>query len=165
MSAPLNCPTVLTRDLERSYPIEDAWHHPQHSCIEPIMEPGIQEFVRRMAIWALLTPFLMLSLLSPSVMPMPGGDGGVLLTLCSGDGPVEMRIDPATGEPVRKSPAAAHERCAWAAARAIVADLAPPLLPVRSTRVAQVDPAPSATLLRRAEETGQPPATGPPATV
>jgi hypothetical protein len=129
------------------------------------MGPGFQYFVRRAAIWALLTPFLILSLLSPSVMPGRGGDGGVVLTLCSGDGPVEMRIDPATGEPARKSPADAHERCAWATARTIVADLAQPFLPVRSTRVAHVDPAHSATVLRRAEETGQPPATGPPATV
>jgi hypothetical protein len=145
--------------------VEGGWRRPPQSHIKLTMTPKIQDRGRQLAIWALLTPFLILSLLSPSVMPMHIAGSGVVLTLCSGDGPVELRIDPETGEPAEKSPADTHEGCAWANARIVVADLAQPALPPIFTRIARTDPAPVPGVLRRAEKTGQPPTTGPPATV
>jgi hypothetical protein len=68
---------------------------------------------RWLALWALLVALLPVTLLPAGVMPAQGA-GGLVLVLCSADGPVTVTLDPATGEPVQAAP----DRCAWAVAQA-----------------------------------------------
>lgn len=67
--------------------------------------------------WALLLPFVLMALLAPGVMPQRAADGQMMLVLCTPEGPAEMVIDLATGQPV---PFDAPEdgRCDWAMAQA-----------------------------------------------
>ncbi|NUB44629.1 DUF2946 family protein [Fertoebacter nigrum] len=67
--------------------------------------------------WALLLPFVLMALLAPGVMPQRAADGQMMLVLCTPEGPSEMVIDLATGQPV---PADAPQdgRCDWAMAQA-----------------------------------------------
>lgn len=111
----------------------------------------------------MLSPFLMLSLLSPAVMPAQAADGTFTLVLCTGDGPVEMQIDLATGQPVHKSPADRSDRCAWACGQMAMVQNAAPALPLLVGRVSRADPPPASTRLILARATGLPPSTGPPA--
>lgn len=127
------------------------------------MTASLRHRLRTLALWAMLSPFLMLSLLSPAVMPAQAADGTFTLVLCTGDGPVEMQLDLATGQPVHKSPSDRSDRCAWACARMAIAPDAPPVLPVLLGRVTRADPPPVSTRLALSRATGLPPSTGPPA--
>ncbi|PTE15541.1 hypothetical protein [Pseudogemmobacter blasticus] len=116
--------------------------------------------------WVLLVPFLLMSLISPAVMPARADDGTLTLVLCTGDGPVEMTIDLATGAPAKKAPDGSPDRCAWACAQcagACPGGCAGAALPHLALR--RADPPPATTTLARAEATGLPPATGPPSAV
>ena len=119
-----------------------------------------RSFLRAVLAWALLAPFLVLSLLSPSVMPHRTADGAVSMVLCSVDGPVSVALDPVTGAPLPTEQSS--ERCAWAMS-AELAVLQPEITakaaPVAERR-AQTPPA--SLTLARATATGLPPATGPP---
>jgi hypothetical protein len=61
-----------------------------------------------------LVPFLGLSMLPQGVMPGRSADGTLTLTLCSGDGPVDVTIDLATGEPVAPGHGKVSQTCDWA---------------------------------------------------
>lgn len=126
------------------------------------MTAGLRH-LRIIALWAMLSPFLMLSLLSPSVMPARQTDGTLALVLCSVDGPGEVVIDLATGQPVEQAPDSVHDRCDWACGQMAVADLMRPGVPPVAIRARRADPPPAATVLHLASLTGLPPATGPPA--
>lgn len=63
--------------------------------------------------WLLVLPFLMLSLLTPGTMLTQDAQGGVMVVLCAGDGPVEMMLAP-DGSLHDKSAADPHQRCDWA---------------------------------------------------
>jgi len=67
-------------------------------------------------------------------------------------GPVQLVIDPATGEPVKELPNQAGERCAWAGAHVVA------LAPVPSDL-------PPPMVLVAARASGRLPATGPPSAV
>jgi hypothetical protein len=111
----------------------------------------------------MLGPFILFALLAPSVMPHRSPAGAITLVLCGADGPGEIVIDLATGQPVEKGPAVADERCAWANAHSAALDPGR-LAPLgRSLTPAAAAPAPAPVALRAAEATGLPPATGPPA--
>ena len=129
------------------------------------MGQGIHGNLRRMALWAMLSPFFLLSLLNPSVMPARSWDGTVAFVLCTSDGPIEIKIDPATGKPVPKAPDDAHGHCAWASARAALAEFEHPGVPALAARITRADPPPAVIVLRVAAATGHPPATGPPPSV
>jgi hypothetical protein len=118
---------------------------------------------RRLAHLAMLGPFLLFALLAPAVMPHRTPAGAITLVLCGADGPAEIVIDLATGQPVEKGPAVADERCAWANAPSAALDLGRPALIGRSLAPVAASPAPAPVALRAAEATGLPPATGPPA--
>lgn len=63
--------------------------------------------------WLLILPFLMLSLLTPGTMLTQDAQGGVMVVLCAGDGPVEMMLAP-DGSLHDKTAADPHQRCDWA---------------------------------------------------
>ncbi|MGB3312921.1 MAG: hypothetical protein WBB85_00790 [Albidovulum sp.] len=107
-------------------------------------------------------PFLLLSLLSPAVMPSRGVDGTVALVLCTGDGPVTLAFDPVTGAPVEHDPDGVSERCDWAASHHAVIDLARPELRAIAGAVTPGKTPPVPQLLAATRATGLPPATGPP---
>jgi hypothetical protein len=122
--------------------------------------------IHRLVLWAMLSPFLLLALVPVAVMPARTAEDGFAFVLCSDHGPVELTIDPATGQPVKKHAPGANERCAWAGAH--VTALAPPHLPTLPTglgaaprRHAGIAP----MVLVAADATGRPPATGPPSRI
>lgn len=67
--------------------------------------------------WVLLAPFLLSLLMSPATMLSPSADGGVAVVICTGDGPLHLVIDPATGEPVPNDDGARDSGCGLNAAR------------------------------------------------
>lgn len=113
--------------------------------------------------WLLLVPFLLLAMLPGGVMPRVSAQG-IVLVLCTGDGMLELRVDPRTGEPVEESEAA-DRHCPWAQMRLTEALIAAPVLPLPVIATAHpLEPVPP--MLRViAAATGLPPATGPPLTV
>jgi hypothetical protein len=122
-----------------------------------------RDWLRGLGLWVLLAPFLMLSLLSPGVMPARAADGTMTLVLCADGATSELVIDLATGQPVETAPA---ERCDWACGMCALglAGSPAPLPPVILTQT-RLDPPPARLVLRAAQATGLPPATGPPAAV
>ena len=62
-------------------------------------------------------PLLALGLLPAGVMPGQDHDGGVVLVLCSGNGPMLMTLDPATGSFKQAPPSAPKTACDWAMAQ------------------------------------------------
>lgn len=129
---------------------------------------GHRAKARNVAGWVLLLPFLLLSLIPPGVMPDRAADGTMLLVLCTGDGPVEMLVDLATGEPVGKTPDGSDDKsnhCAWACGQMTMAGLSAPALPLAGQSPRRADAPPPLLLLALAHATGLPPATGPPITV
>ena len=118
----------------------------------------------------MLLPFLLSSLIATGVMPARADDGAITLVICTPAGPAEMRVDPATMQPVAPAPFPAKpapkdkptSACAWAISHA---DFTPPQLPalVLPLRQAQAAPRPALpAILAAARATGLPPAPGPP---
>lgn len=116
----------------------------------------------RAVLWVFLAPFLLVSLIHPSVMPARAADGTLTMVLCSVDGPAEVTIDLATGEPVEKAPSDSPDHCDWACGQMTGACLSRPALAPRASAVTRAEPPPQAVLLQVAAATGLPPATGPP---
>lgn len=77
---------------------------------------------------ALLVPLLLSAFVPQGVMPGGDGAGGLVMVLCSGDGPVEITLDPVTGEPVEKRATA----CDWACGQFAAALIDHPALPPRA---------------------------------
>jgi len=113
-----------------------------------------------------LTPFFLLSLFSNGVMPLRTAEG-LVLVICTGEGPLEMVIDPATGDPIDQAPdhQAPDDRqghCDWASAKPPVG-LAPSLgLLSAQTTFVPADLPVLPTVLYAGRATGLPPSTGPP---
>lgn len=60
---------------------------------------------------------MMLGLFPAGVMPGQDSDGRTVLVLCTGDGPMLMTLDPATGTFRKAPPAAPKAACDWAMAQ------------------------------------------------
>ena len=128
------------------------------------MRTGSRQLLRRMAIWALLAPFLLLSLFPGGVMPLRTAEG-IVLAICTGDGALEIRVDPESGKPVEKAPDTKRDRCDWAnAAQAFTLTTSPVLLADRIGAGAVVLPV-TPLVLVAGHATGLPPSTGPPVAV
>lgn len=116
---------------------------------------------RRRAVWAILTPFFLLTLFSNGVMPLRTAEG-LVLVICTGEGPLEMVIDPATGDPIDQAPNDRQGHCDWASAKPPVG-LAPSLgLLYTQTAFVPADLPVLPTVLCAGRTTGLPPSTGPP---
>ena len=79
-------------------------------------------------------------------MPGQGSDGGVVLVLCSGSGPMLMRLDPATGTFKKAPPASPKSACDWGMAQvgitlpaAIALPLPPQTLARATSALASLD--------------------------
>ncbi|MFV0358895.1 hypothetical protein [Tropicimonas sp.] len=126
------------------------------------MGDELKRLLHALAVWLLIAPFLLHSLIASTVMPTGSADGPVLV-ICTGDGPLEMVLDPATGEPVRKRPDDSAGQCSWANG-AVAMDLRPPVAaPAVIGLPTTVGLPPAPFLLVAVRETGLPPSTGPPA--
>lgn len=119
------------------------------------------------ALWAMILPFAASSLIAKGVMPTVSPGGVVMLTICTGDGMIEMAFDAATMEPVSgggkgDQPAPDSGACAWAAAHPVfvIPDLA--VADMRAGQVIDQIAIFANSALRVAAATGLPPATGPP---
>jgi hypothetical protein len=112
--------------------------------------------------WVLIAHFLLILFVPPSIMPVYTADGGISIVICTGDGPLEMRIDPATGEPVSGHEDDAGASCHWNALRdvATVPELA--LAPSASAFFAEQAFIPLAFIPRQPTRFERPPARAPP---
>lgn len=126
---------------------------------------------RRIALCALLLPFLPSALIANGIMPARSAGGAITLVICTAEGMAELVVDPATMQPLDGSdqvdpdqdgPQKQTSSCAWAANHADFAAPTPPVLALPSQHMvaALVPPAPTALIAARA--TGLPPSTGPP---
>ncbi|WP_176442760.1 hypothetical protein [Tropicimonas sediminicola] len=94
-------------------------------------------------------------------MPTGSADGPVLV-ICTGDGPLEMVMDPLTGKPVHKDSDDRSNPCSWAKG-AVVTTLVLPVSALAITGSSTAAHLPAAPfVLTAAQETGLPPSTGPP---
>ena len=119
--------------------------------------------LRALALWAMLAPFLLLSLIAPGVMPARAESGVLMMVICHGDGMTEIAVDPRTFEPVGDSPDDDADPCFWGIAHSPV-DLVPPVqLAPSVARLLAARPPAAPTVRIVARATGLPPATGPPA--
>ena len=128
------------------------------------MTAALRPYLRAIAFWVLFAPFLMLSALSSSVMPVRNADGTMTLVLCTDGDVKEMTIDLATGEPVEKDPSDRSDRCDWACSQWAVADLAHPEGPAAPLHLYRAERPVASVAVTMARVTGLPPSTGPPAT-
>jgi len=67
---------------------------------------------------AVVLPLLALGLFPAGIMPGQDHAGRIALVLCSGDGPMLMVLDPATGTFQKAPPSAPKAACDWAMAQA-----------------------------------------------
>lgn len=126
------------------------------------MGRGFGHRLRRLALCVLLAPFVALALIPHGVMPIRGAEG-LVLVICTGDGPLEMVVDKATGETRPREPADPGNSCVWANASATVMLQAPVHLADVHLSWQPAIPAGASAILAVARATGLPPATGPPA--
>jgi len=114
---------------------------------------------------ALILPLVLSALFPVGLMPTQGRDGQMVMVLCSGNGPMLMVLDPATGE-LRQAPATRRQTaCDWATAQAL-SDLATPVaLPALPAKVRRAGPAFAANLWRPAHDPRGIWARGPPSSM
>lgn len=114
--------------------------------------------------WAIVAPFFLLSAVTNGLMPQQTSSG-VTVVICTGEGPLELGIDPKTGDPAGDQSTKSHKACDWAGFNLVAHLSAAPLAPVVTT------PAPSTaarilpSILAVGRATGLPPSTGPPAII
>lgn len=119
----------------------------------------------------LAVPFLLLSLVAPGVMPSRGADGGLVMVICSGHGPVEIAVDAATGQPLPDGADAPDQgpdkapqdgRCAWAQSVAAALPMPAPALSMPARLVRSDPPALPGPAWRPAHDPQRPLPRGPP---
>ena len=126
---------------------------------------------RRIALCALLLPFLLSALIASGVMPARSAGGAITLVICTAEGMAELAVDPTTMQPLDGSahggtdqdgPQKQTGSCAWAVSHADFAAPTPPVLALPSWQMIAALVAPVPTVLATARATGLPPSTGPP---
>ena len=110
-------------------------------------------------------PLLALGLFPAGVMPTLGSDGGMVLVLCSGDGPMLMTVDPATGTFKKAPPSAPKTACDWAMAQAGVTLPAALTLPLPPQTLVRAAPALASLDFRPAHDPRGIYARGPPSLI
>lgn len=63
--------------------------------------------------WLLLAPALLMLLVPASIMPVRQSDGSLTIVICTGSGPLELRVDPDTGQPVEGEDIQTGSACHW----------------------------------------------------
>jgi hypothetical protein len=111
-----------------------------------------RHLLRDIGIRVLLVPFFLSALLAPGVMPHRASDGTITLVLCSGEGPLAVRVDLVTGEAVPVEDEVEEPRCTWNIARDSLAPLIArqnlPMVRVVAARVVLPEPVASHAAFR-----------------
>ncbi|MDO5612408.1 MAG: hypothetical protein Q4G14_04085 [Paracoccus sp. (in: a-proteobacteria)] len=132
------------------------------------MRKMMRRALRLIALWAMLLPLMLSSLVPAAIMPMRDAGGTVTMVICTAEGMVEAAFDPVTMQPLpdsgddrREGPQSAPCPCAGTHPPATLdplgAIIRPAGLALRRDACPQRQAAP-----RLAAVTGLPPATGPP---
>lgn len=118
--------------------------------------------LRGLVLAAMVVVLALGSLLPRGAMPYRAADGSLVLVLCTGDGPVEMLLDTATGDtrPVPKD--TGHGPCDWACAQPVLAEAPALSLPDPLWQVAATLQAPAPATGAPARQVIAPSARGPP---
>lgn len=129
----------------------------------------VQTALGRLRAALMLLPALLalavLALVPVGVMPEQDASGGIVMVICSGDGPVSMTFNPATGEVTPAKPTPAKPGCDWAMAQ-FISDLAQPVaLPVPAFGTRRATPALAVDLWRPAHDPRGIQARGPPSVI
>jgi len=127
--------------------------------------PPLRRLCAALRCLPVLLALAVLAALPPGVMPRQNADGGLVMVICSGQGAVQMVLNPATGEMQPMAPEDERASCGWAMAQA-VPDLVQPFALTAPTAVARsVTPATAATLWRPTHDPRGLYARGPPSLV
>ncbi|MEM9009619.1 MAG: hypothetical protein AAGE18_00210 [Pseudomonadota bacterium] len=113
-------------------------------------------------LWLLLAPFVAVSLISATVMPVATAHG-ITMVICSSDGIAEILVDPKTGQPIETGEPSAH--CDWAAVKTVATSTASPAVEAPPFSMAAIRPVLPTTMLSHARAAGLPPSTGPPSAI
>ncbi len=117
----------------------------------------------RWPVSSLVLPFVVLAALMGGLMPSVSADG-VSVVLCTGSGPLEIRVDLETGERIADPVAEESTHCPWGGASATAAVAVPVVFPWPVSTLGQRPPA-DANVLPARHAHRLPPSTGPPASV
>lgn len=123
--------------------------------------------LRTVLVWASVLPFVLMSLIGAEVMPVRGADGTLTMVICTGDGMIEIAVDPAMMEPVadegdRNDTAPGQGLCDWAAAQAAYTLAEHRVLLSATPKLSRGRIVFAETTLLVSDATGLPPSTGPP---
>ena len=114
---------------------------------------------------AVVLPLLLAALFPVGLMARTGADGQMVMVLCTGDGPVQMVLDPVTGQFHKAPPTSDRTGCDWAMSQ-VAGDIAPPApLPLPPDAMSRAAPALAVALWRPAHDPRGIWARGPPASV
>jgi hypothetical protein len=115
----------------------------------------------RNVVWAIVAPFFLLSAITNGLMAVQTSNG-IVAVICTGTGPLEIRIDPATGEPVEEQAPDQQSNCDWANLK-FSAHLAVSPVPEVEFNLGFIDaPNVPSSVIATSRATGLPPSTGPP---
>lgn len=125
------------------------------------------QYLRLLAIWTMVLPFVGASLIANGVMPTTSANGVIMLVFCTGDDMVEIAVDAVTMEPVSETDGDSGsgkkaDLCPFAALQAYAEPPHLASLHLPETLQATQSAAITETTLHAAAKTGLPPATGPP---
>lgn len=115
----------------------------------------------KLIVWALVGPFFLLSVVTNGLMPVQT-PAGIAVVICSGEGPVELRVDPKTGKPVEDEPSDRRKVCDWASVGVNAQLPSITSIPQATTLTTEAAAPVFSTVLTAGLATGLPPSTGPP---
>lgn len=118
----------------------------------------------KILIWAVTALVFLLSATTNGLMPLRSSEG-VVMVICSGDGPLELRIDPRTGEPADDKTPGQHKPCDWASFNFTAYLPDAPVSPGEVTPILAETALIASSILTAGRATGLPPSTGPPAVI
>lgn len=135
------------------------------------MSARVAHSLTRVLGFLLVLPFMAMALVAPGVMPARSQDGAITMVICADGMAVELRVDPATGQPVETDAMAGTDtapedgRCDWSQAVSVAVLLAQPDLPPPLRLLRAVVPVAPEDLWRPAHDPRGLWARGPPASV
>ncbi len=128
----------------------------------PALLPRLRAALRRLPV---LIALAAMAAVPRGAMPVQLSEGALVMVLCTGEGPLRVVADPATGE-VRPLPAGdrgtATAACAWCLAQAAFDLPAPAVVPATAAPAGRTAPAERATARRPAHDPRSPWPRGPP---
>lgn len=123
--------------------------------------------LRIVLVWISVLPFVLMSIIGAGVVPVRSAEGTLMMVICTGDGMVEIAVDPATMEPIsdegdKNDTAPGQGVCDWAAAQSAYTLVGQTVLSLALQKIAEAWTGFAETTLTVSDATGLPPSTGPP---